>query len=316
MKKNERHNGIIHLLRTRKRMSASDLAAYFEVSERTIYRDIDALSQLKVPIIAYEGMGGGYEIDSAYFMPSIKLSSDEILLMQMVLKAGEQLKIPNMTNAYKILSGKVENALEGEDRSKAIDVISHISFDFSRIMPKSYHESVLTLIFEAFWNKNNLDIVYFHPEKNEESQRRFSPTALFFEDGAWYLTGLCHLRGESRTLRLDRIRSLFILKEKNSIMSAEIPKAINDKFSIHAYELLIDPALYRIIKDDIYLSESEIIESSDFVHLKVTTPYKSELLNLVMTHPVQVKAISPSWFLDEITQMCKNLFKNYFNPDI
>jgi predicted DNA-binding transcriptional regulator YafY len=62
MKKVERQNGIVHLLRIRRKMTANELASYFEVSERTIYRDIDALSQLQVPIIAYEGLGGGYEI--------------------------------------------------------------------------------------------------------------------------------------------------------------------------------------------------------------------------------------------------------------
>lgn len=60
MKKTERQIGIVHLLRIRRKMNANELASYFEVSERTIYRDIDALSQLRVPIVAYEGLGVGY----------------------------------------------------------------------------------------------------------------------------------------------------------------------------------------------------------------------------------------------------------------
>lgn len=104
MKKTERQNGIVHLLRARKKMTANELAAYFEVSERTIYRNIDALSQLRVPIISHEGLGGGYEIDSSYFFPSIKLSEREILMLLMVLKAGEELRVPNMTTDYNLLS--------------------------------------------------------------------------------------------------------------------------------------------------------------------------------------------------------------------
>lgn len=60
MKKTERQIGIVHLLRILRKMNANELASYFEVSERTIYRDIDALSQLRVPIVAYEGLGVGY----------------------------------------------------------------------------------------------------------------------------------------------------------------------------------------------------------------------------------------------------------------
>lgn len=321
MKKNERQNGIVHLLRTRKKMTAADLAAYFEVSERTIYRDIDALSQLKVPIIAYEGLGGGYEIDSTYFMPSIKLNSEEILLMQMVLKAGEQLKIPNMTKAYKLLNAKIENALDGEDRIKAMNVISHVSFEMNRIIPKAYHENVLQFVFDAFWKVCDIDVEYYHPEKNERTWRRFSPMSLSFEEGAWYLRGYCHLRGEARTLRLDRIVSLLCLDERNLHINTLIPKAKSDKFSEHLYELIIDPGLYRTIKDDHYLNNCVVISNTDPVHVKIKTSNKGDLLNLIMTHPNQVTAISPEWFLDEITVLCKNLNRKYLkknisNPDI
>ena len=136
MKKTERQNGIIHLLRVRGKMTANELAAYFEVSERTIYRDIDGLSQLRVPLIAYEGMGGGYEIDPSYFIPSIKLSEQEILMLLMVLKAGEELRIPNMASDYNLLASKVINALSDAERQKASDVMSRIAFDIIRIKSK------------------------------------------------------------------------------------------------------------------------------------------------------------------------------------
>ncbi len=54
-------------------MTAKELADFFEVSERTIYRDIDALAQLKVPIISFEGYEGGYRIQDNYFIPSLRL---------------------------------------------------------------------------------------------------------------------------------------------------------------------------------------------------------------------------------------------------
>jgi predicted DNA-binding transcriptional regulator YafY len=128
------------------------------VSERTIYRDIDALSQLQVPIIAYEGLGGGYEIAPSYFMPSIKLSGQEVLMLLMVLKVGEELRIPNMAADYNLLSSKVINALSDEERQKAAQVMSHIEFNIIRIIPRVYIHDVIKPLLEALWRSCDLQI--------------------------------------------------------------------------------------------------------------------------------------------------------------
>ena len=81
MNKFDRLIGIICVIKQNKRITAKKIAEIFEVSERTIYRDIDVLSQLKVPVISHEGFNGGYEIDESYFMPSIAIKDNEILYL-------------------------------------------------------------------------------------------------------------------------------------------------------------------------------------------------------------------------------------------
>jgi predicted DNA-binding transcriptional regulator YafY len=314
MKKTERQNGIIHLLRARKKMTANELAGYFEVSERTIYRDIDALSQLHVPIVSYEGVGGGYEIDPSYFIPSIKLNEKEILILLMLLKAGEEFRIPNMTTDYNLLSGKLINVLSDEERGKAEQVISHIEFDIIRIMPKGYIHDVLTPLLEAFWKSCDLQIDYHHPERDETEHRRFSPVNLFFENGGWYLAGYCHVRQEKRTFRLDRIVSITCLEEENLYLNRPLSLPQNDRFLWHTYELIIDPTLYRVIKDDVYLQNADIKSTNDGLHLTVKTPFKSEICNLVLSHPKQVTALKPEEFLKEIEELSKAIYKKYFKP--
>ncbi len=314
MKKTERQNGIVHLLRVRRKMTANELASYFEVSERTIYRDIDALSQLRVPIVAYEGLGGGYEIDSSYFFPSIKLSEQEILMLLMVLKAGEELRIPNMVTDYHLLSSKVINALSDEERQKAAQVMSHIEFDIIRIMPKGYIQDVLKPLLEAFWRSCDLQLGYYHPERGETEHRRFSPIELFFADGAWYVTGYCHLRQAKRTFRLDRIVSMACLDEENRYMNSQLSLPQHDKFKWYTYELIIDPALYRIIKEDVYLQHAEVEPIENGLHLTFRTPYKNEICQLVLNHPEQVTALKPESFLQEIEKLSQAICKKYLKP--
>lgn len=314
MKKTERQNGIVHLLRVREKMTANELASYFEVSERTIYRDIDALSQLQVPIIAYEGLGGGYEIDPSYFMPSIKLSEQEALMLLMVLKAGEELHIPNMATDYNLLSSKVINALSDEDRQQAAQVMSHIEFNIIRIMPKGYIHDVLKPLLEAFGKSCNVQLGYYHPERDETEYRQLSPIRLFFTDGGWYVKGFCHLRQAKRTFRLDRIVSLTCLNEENRYMNSELSLPDQDKFKWHTYELMIDPALYRIIKEDAYLQHTEVKTIESGLHLTVSTPYKYDILQLVLNHPEQVTALKPEAFLQEIDALSQALCKKYCKP--
>ncbi|HEX3021053.1 MAG TPA: YafY family protein [Lachnospiraceae bacterium] len=311
MKKTERLNGIVHLLRLRGKMNACELANYFEVSERTIYRDIDALCQLRVPIVAYEGLGGGYEIDPTYFIPSIKLSEQEILMLLMVLKAGEELRIPNMAADYNLLNSKMMNALSDEERQKAAQVMSHIEFDIIRIIPKGYINDVLTPLLEAFWRVCDLQIEYYHPERDEIGVRRFSPNNLCFENGAWYVTGYCHLRKAKRTLRLDRIESVTCLEEENHYMNSQLSIPEGDKFTWHTYELSIEPALYRIIKEDIYLQHAEVKTLDNGLHLTVKTPYKDEIIQLVLSHPRQVTALKPESFIQEIEKISQSLYEKY-----
>jgi predicted DNA-binding transcriptional regulator YafY len=315
MKKTERQNGIVHLLRVRKKMTANELAGYFEVSERTIYRDIDALSQLQVPIIAYEGLGGGYEIDPSYYMPSIKLSEQEALMLLMVLKAGEGLHIPNMATDYNLLSSKVINALSDEERQKAAQVMSHIEFDISRIMPKEYIPDVLQPLLEAFGRSCDLQMGYYHPERDETEQRQVSPIRLLFTDGGWYVLGFCHLRQAKRTFRLDRIVSLTCLEKENRYTNTQLPLPEQDKFKWDTYELLMDPALYRIIKEDVFLQHTDVkMIASGWLHLTVKTPYKSDIRQLVLCHPEQVTVLQPEAFLQEMERLSQVICKKYLKP--
>lgn len=311
MKKTERQNGIVHLLRIRKKMTAGDLARYFEVSERTIYRDIDALSQLRVPIIAYEGFGGGYDIDPSYFMPSIKLNEQEILMLLMVLKAGEELRIPNMVKDYNLLTSKVINALSDEERQKMTQVMSHIEFDMIRIMPKGYIQDVLTPLLEAFWRMCDLQIVYYHPERDETEDRRFSPIELFFEDGGWYVTGFCHLRQAKRTFRIDRIVAIRCLGEENRYIDRQLTVPEHDKFSWQTYELIIDPVLYRIVRENAYLEHTEVKTMDGTLHLTVKTRHKDEILQLVLRHPEQVTVLKPEAFVQDIEKISHAMCKKY-----
>lgn len=310
MKKAERLNGIIFALREHGKLTAKDLAQQFEVSERTIYRDIDALSQLKVPLIAYEGLNGGYQIDHSYFIPSIQLNESEIILLLMVLKLGEEAKFPNFSGDYQLLRSKIINALAVEDRGKVKQLISRVNFEIGRISPASYIKSVMPTIIESFLAEKILSIIYYNPKTDEALERMVSPTELNFGEGGWYISGYCHTRKERRTFRLDRIQAMTILEDTNQHLD-QILDRTSDQFVEVAYTLEISKRLYRILKDNDYFKHHKVLSESDPMQVQIRTSYKSDITQLVLCNPTEVTVIEPESFKAYIVACSEALFEKY-----
>lgn len=310
MKKTERLNGIVYALKERGKLSAEDLSAIFEVSKRTIYRDMDALSQLKVPLIAYEGLNGGYTIDEDYFLPSIRLSEREILMLLMILKAGEEIKLPNLNSAYTLLKSKLINGLCREEQTSALEILKRMHFEINRILPESYSEGIFDGILDSFKRRQNVRMVYFNPERGTSDERIVSPKDLHYDEGGWYLTGYCHLRQEKRVFRLDRIRELHVEDTNNAFLDTPIFSS-SDKFVSQSYAVELDKGLYRIVKDDALFQGAELVEEGERLRLRLTTPNEDLLLRLALAEPLRLKVLEPVAFLDKIKNILASLKNNY-----
>lgn len=310
MKKTERLNGIIYSLQERGKLSAKDLSEIFEVSMRTIYRDIDALSQLKVPILTHEGLHGGYEIDEDYFIPSIKLNEQEIIILLMILKVGEEIKLPNLSSDYELLKGKLLNILTASKQQKVKNLFEHIYFDMSGITPTTYCDDVLMTIIESFMEEKQVDIDYYHPKRHEYNSRIVSPQELFYDKGGWYLSGYCHMRLEKRVFRLDRIRRISLLDKQNKHIHQDI-HSVSDKYINREYILEVEKSLFRVLKDNEYFKNYKIITDADPIVVAVTSFLEEPIRNITLSNPLDISIMSPLSFKNEIAEISKQLCKKY-----
>ena len=322
MKKSERMNGIVFALQEQERMTARRLSEMFEVSMRTIYRDIDALSQLKVPIITYEGSCGGYGIDPDYFLPSIRLHANEVTMLLMVLKAGYAMKFPGMTGDYSLLRAKLLNGIVDADRADVRKILEKIEFDLDRIRPPHYTEDVLKCILESFRLSKNMRMTYYTPARDTVSSREVSPQKLFFDIGGWYLSAYCHLRQEKRVFRLDRIKTCALLDTTNDFENVIISSS-SDKFELRSYQISIRQPLFRVLKDNLLFERVEIQEerveirenadtgSGAVVTLDLRTPYREELTQLIMSRPEDITVIGPEEYVAFIRSKVQCLSEKY-----
>jgi len=312
MKKIERLNGIIYLIKERKRISAREISDYFEVSLRTVYRDIDALSQIKVPVISYEGIGGGYEIDDAYFLPTVQLSDEELNLLMLALMAGKEIQVPGSGLTYEMLTLKLKNVLYSQNRRGSSAFLDNCVFYTGNIRPNNYPDHLLKTLIRSFEEQLKLRITYYTPLTNSTNDRLISPYRLEYDLGGWYLVAYCHRRESKRMFRLDRIRSIDLTDLRNE--AEKCLPFINEEKAALAVGVTVemDNDLYRLILQDNVLIGHEILSDQPLT-LKLFA-HESNIMELVMRNPDKVRVLEPETMIRSIRERTEYLVNNHFKP--
>lgn len=216
---------IFTYLQSKTLVTATFLAEKFDVSVRTIYRDIRSLEQAGVPIHTEEGKG--YSIMEGYKIPPIMFTEEEanalITAGQFVLKNTDTSLIRYYTEAI----SKVKAVLQYSKKEKTQLLSERIA-----VKPKIEHEystNTLTLFQNALVDYRLLEITYLSGYKNEETQRQIEPFALYNNlHESWTLIAYCRLRKDFRLFRLERVLSIKILDEHFSPHKMTLEQFIED----------------------------------------------------------------------------------------
>ena len=198
---------IIIMLLNRERMQAKDLADHFDVSVRTIYRDIDAINSAGIPIVTHQGNKGGLGIVDNYKLDRQVLSLKDMISMLSVLKGiNRTFKDRQLNNAIEKIHALVPD-------SKQDFVKSHIDQIVIDVMPWGTNEGQrgkMASLQQAIAN-NRLVKFSYRDSDGAKSARTVEPMTLIFKATAWYLFAFCELRNDFRLFRLSRIKQLEIL---------------------------------------------------------------------------------------------------------
>jgi predicted DNA-binding transcriptional regulator YafY len=200
---------IMTQLQTRRIITAASLAGKFDVSVRTIYRDIKALEQAGVPVLAEEGKG--YTLMEGYKIPPIMFSENQanalILVEQLVLKNKDSSLIKDYNEAI----DKVKAVLGLTQKNKANLLADRTRF--KQNIDRERNSNNISQLQFALTNFCLTQIEYSNA-LNKTTSRIIEPFALISTTENWLLIAWCHLRKEFRYFRLDRITKMNILNEK------------------------------------------------------------------------------------------------------
>lgn len=200
---------IIMILLDKKRIGAQALADMFEVSPRTIYRDVDAINMAGIPVRSTSGVGGGFEIMPEYKVDKKVFSADDLLALLMGLSS-----LSGMVRGDELVHAlaKVRSFIPA-DRAKDIELkANQINIDLSLWMGNGNIQSNLEIIKAAMQESRLLTFEYIAHHGNKTA-RTAEPYQLVLKSSHWYLQGYCHKREAYRLFRLSRMSNLQMQEE-------------------------------------------------------------------------------------------------------
>jgi predicted DNA-binding transcriptional regulator YafY len=206
MRRGDRLFQIVQLLRTHKSITARQMAQRLEVSERTIYRDMQDLSLSSVPIISETGVG--YSIDSSYSLPPITFNEDELEALLLGARMVQSWSDRKMAAEASRVIDKIEcilpeNLKQSLQRQEILVPAFHIFSDVAEMLPG---------LRGAIKQQNKIKLFYQRAD-SERSERVVWPLGLFFWGKVWTMVSWCEKRNEYRQFRIDRIEQYEVLGE-------------------------------------------------------------------------------------------------------
>ena len=274
LKKLDRVTAILTQLQSKPVVRAQDLAEKFDVSIRTIYRDVKTLENAGIPIVGEAG--NGYSLMEGYKLPPIMFTKEEVLSFITAEKLMQKFSHQSLGNHYQMAMEKVRSVLRHSDKNlihnieKQIDVFSVHGNSGDSL------KNVIPIILESIAEKTQLSIEY-QTVDGRVTNRTIEAVGIFFEFNFWYIMAYCILRKDFRQFRVDRIQQI----SKTETPFLQEYGQINDYRKSHGNKvqakLLVDKKIMaHLVNSKKYYGLIEEVETDQGMELTFETEWISD----------------------------------------
>lgn len=308
MNRTDRLLAIVLELQARKQIRAEDLAAIFEVTKRTIYRDMQALSESGVPIVSMPGHG--YSLVEGYFLPPLTFTADEAIM----LRLGSDFIAGNFDAQYRDAAQSAGHKIVAVLPDKLRTEVDYLesSIRFFAFNELSVPETLQHLR-RAIIQRRTVRFGYSprYGDGSAPDVREADPYALIHIGGAWMLIAWCHLRHDIRHFRLHRMDALTLLnKTFNRPPDFKIQLGDeSDRTSI--VRLLFDHhAAPRVLESP---SSYQIAQEShpEGLLITLTVRHPDDILNWVLSWGSNVRVLEPASLQESLTREARAILSNH-----
>jgi len=302
----ERMLAIIMYLSGKEKVKAQELAEKMEVSVRTIYRDIEAISCAGIPITTFQGANGGLGILEGYKIDKSVLSSEEILSILTGLKGLHSI---NKDQKTKLLIEKLSGVAKKSDYMTAGN---EIMIDLSSWNKNDRLHLRINKIKKAIQMKNIINFTYYAYGKL--TKREVEPCVIVFKESNWYLYGYCLLRNDFRLFKLRRISELEIAEKKFIMRDYELESFdLNREFEWNKDSeivLLFEQSM-RYIVDDIFGIDNYEVMQDGKLKVRFNMGIGDWLHGFILGFGGNVEILEPLSLKEYIIGLAEDVVKKY-----
>ena len=316
MNRIDRLSAILIMLQTKRVVKAEEIANRYEISKRTVYRDIRALEEAGVPIGAEAGIG--YYLIEGYHLPPVMFTKSEASSMLTAEKLVEKFTDQSIEKNFKSALDKIKSVLPLTDKDFLEILTPNIAvFQHFTSSTQDFPNNFLNDIQHALAAKKVLKLDYYAQYSNKlTTDRPVEPIGICYYGFAWHMIAYCRMRNDYRDFRLDRIKNLIISDEQYIRTS----KKTLHEFLVDIYQSNnLEPVIIRFDKNILgqvdkpkyyygYVDEKDYGNQIEMYFMVDSMDY---IARWVLTHGSKAEIVSPQKLKDLVTGYVKDLKKHY-----
>ena len=291
---------IVYLLMDKKRVTANELAAHFEVSKRTILRDIDTLGTAGIPIYTTQGKGGGIFIEDNFVLNKALVSPDE---QKQILFSLQSMAATELIDTEQVLS-RLQSFFAAPSKE-------WIEVDFSRWGHSAADNEKFEILKHAIMNESAVSFDYLSPYAKSKG-REVYPLKLAFKSKAWYLQSFCLSENDYRTFKFTRISNMQALDKSFCSNDYNVPKVeppddtiLPDLFQIKVR--VLQQAMYRIYDE---FAESDITDNKDGT-FTLSISEGRWLYDYILSYGTAMEVLEPTYLREGLLAHMEKIKQKY-----
>ena len=313
MNRIDRLHAILTHLQSKKKVKAQEVADRFNISLRTVYRDVKALEESGVPVIGEAG--SGYSIMEGYRLPPVMFTQEEASALLMGAKLAEQLTDASVKKYFDAALYKIKAILRTNDKEYVDQLTDHIEVLQSRLPTDHTENQYLAALQKAIVDKKVIFLRYQANSHEEITERQVEPIGLCYYSLNWHLIGWCRLRSGYRDFRLSRIIRLQLKDESFSSTHPSLHEYIKSMtWDSELQEVVVrfKKATTRYIQDQKYFYGFVRDEDAgDYIRMHFVTSSLKGFARWLLMFTDTVVIESPQSLSDLTRELAKEAFEHF-----
>jgi len=315
MNRIDRLTAILIQLQSKRVVKAQEIADRFDISLRTVYRDVRALEEAGIPLIGEAGVG--YSIVEGYRLPPVMFTKEEASALLFGAKLVEKMSDQSVRREFKSALYKIQAVLKlrEKDHLETLESVVEV-IQPPRSGSSQFANHYLTEVQQAIVQKNVLWIEYFASHNETFTQREVEPMGLLYYNDNWHLIAYCRLRDGYRDFRVDRIKQLrnpgqsFTARPEHSFQT--YLTSISNSRQLQEVVIRIDKPAVRYLREQRYdygyVSEKDL---GNTVEMHFLSGYPEAIGRWLLMFGKMARVEQPEALKERMCQLAQEIHQHY-----